>query len=205
MMNRPSEMSREEFVSLFGGIYEHSAWVAESVWERGITVEQDSPGGLARIMAEVVAGASLERRMQLIRAHPELASKASLAGELTEDSQAEQAGAGLDRCSPEELHRLRELNAAYGKRFGFPFIVAVRGLSRQDILRCMESRLASDYADELAEALRQIDRIASLRLAAHPLWQAAKPAESASEPAAESPVVPAAEPRESVLQEALPK
>jgi 2-oxo-4-hydroxy-4-carboxy-5-ureidoimidazoline decarboxylase len=172
MTIRPSEMSKDEFVSVFGGVYEHSAWVAEAVWEQGLSGELDSPEGLARAMANVVARANLESRMELIRAHPELASKAALAGELTEDSREEQAGAGLDRCSPEELHRLRELNDAYGKRFGFPFIVAVRGLTRQDILRCLESRLNSDYADEVAEALRQIDRIASLRLVAHPLWQA---------------------------------
>jgi len=162
----PSQTDREAFVARFGGVYEHSPWVAEAVWDAGLGSEHDTVAGLAEAMAAAVAGASRERQLALIRAHPDLAGRAAIAGDLTGASRAEQAGAGLGRCTPEEYRRFQELNAAYRRRFGFPFIIAVAGLSRQDILPTFGARLGNTPEAEFAEALRQIDKIARLRLAA---------------------------------------
>ena len=108
--------------------------------------------------------APMEQQLALIRAHPQLAGKAAIRGELTDASTREQKGAGLDQCSPEEFARLHALNAAYEEKFGFPFIIAVRGHTRGSIIDAMEQRLANDPMTEHAEALRQISRIARLRL-----------------------------------------
>jgi OHCU decarboxylase len=117
-------------------------------------------------MAGVLAGADREAKFALIRAHPDLAGKAAVAGDLTADSASEQAGAGLDRCSPEEFARFQDLNAAYKGKFGFPFIIAVRGLGRTEILDAFERRIANDPEAEFATAIEQINRIARMRLAA---------------------------------------
>ncbi|MDB5802501.1 MAG: decarboxylase [Rhodocyclales bacterium] len=102
--------------------------------------------------------------MKLARAHPELAGKAAVRGELTEESTREQAGARLDACSPAEFERLQQLNAAYREKFGFPFIIAVRGLDRTQIIEQFSTRVLNDNEAEFQEALRQIERIAALRL-----------------------------------------
>lgn len=169
-MHKLAALTRDEFVAQFGGIYEHSAWVAESVWDLGRVPAEDTPEALAQAMALVVANAGTEQQLALILEHPELAGKAACAGDLTDHSREEQSGAGLDRCTQEEWRRLQHLNQSYRDRFGFPFIVAVRGMSRQDILNTLESRLKANREEEFREALRQIDRIAELRLAAHPVW-----------------------------------
>lgn len=163
---RPSQLDRSAFVATFGDIYEHSPWVAERAWEAGLASDQDSPAGLAATMGEVLRSASVERQLEVIRAHPDLAGKAALAGELTDDSTREQAGAGLDQCSPEELARFERLNAAYKAKFGFPFVMAVKGNDRHDILTAFETRLDNDPAEERRTAVEQINRIALLRLEA---------------------------------------
>jgi len=150
-------MSKAEFLAKFGPVYEASPWVAEGVWP-------DPPAdreGLAKAMAAVVDAAPREKKLALIRAHPELASRARMA----DASVKEQAGAGLDQCSPEEFEAFQRLNAAYNARFGFPFIVAVKGLTRADILAAFEARLANDPETEFATAIAQIHRIAGFRLA----------------------------------------
>jgi OHCU decarboxylase len=154
------------FVEHFGAIYEHSRWVAEEVW---VDLEGDLAttfGALAVAMAHAVASASEDSKLQLLRSHPELASKAALAGDLTEASNREQSGAGLDRCSPAELAQIQKLNADYGDKFGFPFIIAVTGLTRNEIIAAMAKRMLNSHDEELAEALHQVDRIAQIRLAA---------------------------------------
>ena len=163
---RPSQLDRSAFVATFGDIYEHSPWVAERAWEAGLASDQDSPAGLAAAMGEVLRSASVEHQLEVIRAHPDLAGKAALAGELTDDSTREQAGAGLDQCSPEELARFERLNAAYKAKFGFPFVMAVKGNDRHDILTAFETRLDNDPAEERRTAVEQINRIALLRLEA---------------------------------------
>ena len=117
-------------------------------------------------MAQIVDAADDDAKLALLRAHPELAGRLAVAGALTADSTAEQASAGLDRCTPEEFAEFHRLNERYNARFGFPFIVAVRGLSRQDILAAFRARTGNDRETEFATALRQVHRIARLRLEA---------------------------------------
>ncbi len=157
-------MERAEFVGRYGGIYEHSPWVAEAVARRA--AELTTPDGIADAMAEVVDDAPREKKLALIRAHPDLAGKAQIAGELTADSTAEQASAGLDRCTPDEYARFKELNDRYREKFGFPFVMAVRGSSRQDILAAFERRLKNDPPTEFETAINEIHKIARLRIEA---------------------------------------
>lgn len=158
-----NQASATDFVAALGGIYEHSPWVAEAVLAQRPFVSLD---GLTQAMAEAVAHADHARQLALIRAHPQLAGKAAVANELTEASQREQRGAGLDRCTPEEFALLTALNAAYEARFDFPFILAVAGHTRDSILAALKQRLTNAPDEEFDEALRQIDRIAALRLQA---------------------------------------
>ena len=156
-------LSLEEFVQLLGGVFEHSPWVASQAWEhRPFASGED----LHAAMCAQVDSAGTDAKLALIRAHPQLAGKAAIRGELTEASASEQEGAGLDRCSPEEYRLLHELNARYEQRFGFPFILAVRGHTRESILAALAARMENSREAEFDEALRQIGRIAELRLAA---------------------------------------
>ena len=155
-------MTEQEFLRRFGGMYEHSAWVAEEAAMIVGNVEDIEV--IATGMADCVDNATEERQLELIRAHPDLAGKAAVAGELTEDSSAEQASAGLDRCSPEEYERFQALNHAYHDRFDFPFVMAVRDRSRSEILAAFETRLNNDYDEEFETALAEIHKIARLRL-----------------------------------------
>jgi len=153
-----------DFVARYGGVYEHSKWVAqeaEPIVGIGAGTEQ-----IAEAMRHCVDRASIDRQLVLIKAHPDLAGRAAVAGALTEDSSEEQARAGLDRCTRDEFDRLQELNAAYRRRFGFPFVMAVRNSSRRDILETFETRLGNDYDTEFDTALQEIHKIARLRLTA---------------------------------------
>lgn len=152
----------EWFVARLGGIYEHSPWVAERVC--GLRPFA-STAALHAAMCAAVAAASEDEQLQLIRAHPQLASRAAIRGELTESSNREQSGAGLTQCSEQEFALLTRLNADYQQRFGFPFIIAVRGHDRSSIIAAMQARLQREYAAERAEALQQIGRIGEFRLA----------------------------------------
>lgn len=161
----PARMSKTTFVDNFGSIYEHSPWVAERCWETGIGTQYDELEVLATSMASVLAQASDSEKLKLIRAHPDLAGKAARQGALTSDSSDEQASAGLDQCTEEELARFQQLNEAYKAKFDFPFIMAVRGSNRHEILAGFEERLPNNYATEVARALSEINKIALLRLA----------------------------------------
>ncbi len=163
---RPSTLDRAAFIDAYGGIYEHSPWVAAAVFDAGLGAGDDEAGALAGRMAQVVDTADDEAKLALLRAHPELAGRLAVSGELTADSTAEQASAGLDRCTPEEFAEFHTLNGRYNERFGFPYIIAVRGLSRQDILSAFRSRADSDRETEFATALQQVHCIARLRLEA---------------------------------------
>lgn len=151
-----------EFVNRFGAIYEHSAWVAEEA--ASVTTEIDDIEKLATLMADCVDNASTSRQLELIRAHPDLAGKAQVAGELTEESTSEQASAGLDQCSVEEYERFQVLNTAYHEKFGFPFVMAVKNSGRDEILGAFSDRLKNDPATEFETALAEIHKIARLRL-----------------------------------------
>lgn len=154
-------MSASAFSDRLGSIYEHSPWVARRAWRMRPFSSVDA---LHAAMEHVVNEADATERLALIRAHPELAGRLAVAGQLTDASRSEQASAGLDRCTPQEFARLQELNGAYREKFGFPFIVAVRGLSRADIIERMSARLANSPEQELAACMREIGRIARLRL-----------------------------------------
>jgi 2-oxo-4-hydroxy-4-carboxy-5-ureidoimidazoline decarboxylase len=154
-------MDRETFARALGFAFELSPWVVEEAWPKRPFADRDT---LHAAMMASLRAASPEARLALVRAHPELAGKAAIAGELTAESRAEQAGAGLDRLTPAEFARFHELNSAYGARFGHPFIICVRLNDKGSILSAMERRLGSTPGDELAEAITQIGLISRLRL-----------------------------------------
>ena len=155
-------LSRPEFVRMFAGIFEHSPWVAEAAFDRG---PFGSRAELHQAMVAIVENATLDRQLALIRTHPDLAGRAALAGELTLASTGEQASAGLDRLTQDELDRFHRLNDAYRQRFGFPFVMAVKGAGKQAILAGFEERLDNGVEAERARALQEIARIAAFRLA----------------------------------------
>ena len=150
------------FVDALGWLYEHSPWVMTRAWAARpfADVEAVHAAALAALDA-----ASAEDRLALIRAHPELAGKAAIARDLTAASASEQAGAGLDRLTPDEFARFGDLNAAYGARFAFPFIICARLNDKVSILAAMERRLGHTQEEEVAEAIVQIGLIGRLRLA----------------------------------------
>lgn len=158
-----SRLAQDAFVARLEGIFEHSPWIAERAWSAGPFASIDA---LHAAMCLVVDTAAPAEQLGLICAHPELAGKEAEAGTLTAASTREQRGAGLDQCSVEELQRLRELNAAYRARFGFPFVIAVKGLTRHQILDAMANRLGNDRDTEFQACLAQIARIGRFRLEA---------------------------------------
>src|SRR5277367_1029570 len=160
---KPSRLTRTLFVERFGGVYEHSPWVAAAAYDAGLK-SADTAEGLARALAATATRATTEQKRALIEAHPDLAGRLAAAKALTTDSTREQASAGLDRLTPEELRQFSELNDAYRTRFGFPFIMAVKGKSTADILAAFHARLANNADAETTTALAEIDRIAALRL-----------------------------------------
>ncbi len=160
----PGTLDREGFLARYGGVYEHSPWIAGAVWDEGAA--SDDVATLAGAMAARVEAAGEEAQLALLRAHPDLAGKLAVRGGLTVESTSEQAGAGLDHCSPEEFEEFQRLNDAYKTRFGFPFILAVKGYDRAGILEAFRRRVGHDRATELREALDQVHRIARLRLRA---------------------------------------
>ena len=158
--------STADFVALLDGTYEHSPWIAERA---AAARPFATPAALKVALARVVREASVDEQLGLIRAHPELAGKAAVAGELTAESTNEQQKAGLTACTPAEFAKLQQLNADYNTRFGWPFILAVRGprgtgFTRQEIIATFERRLRAHPDVERAECLRQIHRIAEIRL-----------------------------------------
>lgn len=151
----------EAFAAAFGGIFEHSPWVAQRAFAAGPFAGVDA---LHAAMLQVLHDAPRAEQLALLRAHPELAGRAAIRGELTADSTQEQSGAGLDRCSPEEFAQITALNARYNATFGFPFIIAVKGLDREAILREFARRAGNAPDAEFAEALKQVARITRFRL-----------------------------------------
>jgi N-carbamoyl-L-amino-acid hydrolase len=158
--------TRADFVALLDGVYEHSPWIAERAWAAR---PFESLAALKHALVQAVRSADREARLGLIRAHPELAGKAMVAKTLTSESTHEQGRAGLSECTPQEFERIQRLNAAYNDRFGFPFVLAVRGprgtgLTRAQIIAAFERRIENHPDYEFAEALRNIHRIAEIRL-----------------------------------------
>lgn len=156
-----NSFDRAQFVNRLGFVFEQSPWIAEQAWDA--RPFRDRPH-LHRAMVEVVDRAPIEQQIALIRAHPDLAGKAAIAGELTAESTREQSGAGLDRLTPDEYVHFTELNQAYRDRFGFPFVICVREHTKAGILAAFENRLNHDRNREIATALAEIATIANLRL-----------------------------------------
>lgn len=161
---KPTEMVRDEFVSCFADIYEHSPWVAESVFDSGLDPDDDHIESLHLKMSTALLNAAESKQLDLINAHPDLAGRAAINGELTAASTAEQAGAGIDQCSEEEFAKFTTYNNSYKSRFNFPFIMAVKGANRYQILESFEMRLGNDSETEFVTALNEINKIALFRL-----------------------------------------
>jgi N-carbamoyl-L-amino-acid hydrolase len=165
-LDQINSASRQEAARLLDGLYEHSPWIAEQA------LEQRPFRSLAQLkyaMTEVLTRAGREAQLKLIRAHPELAGKAMISKTLTAESTQEQSKAGLTDCTAEEFAKIQQLNADYNAKFGWPFILAVRGprgvgLSKSQIIETFERRLHSHPDFELAECLRNIHRIVEIRL-----------------------------------------
>ncbi len=161
---RPSAMSRARFVEMFGGVFEHSPWIAEQAHGLELGPTHDTATGVHAALTRVFRAASEEDRLAVLKAHPDLAGKLAAAERLTEASTAEQASAGLDALYDDERAEFEALNAEYTERFGFPFIIAVRDHDKASILQAFRTRSAQDRDKEFREACRQVERIAELRL-----------------------------------------
>ncbi len=150
-------MDHAAFIDALGWIFEHSPWVADRAWTHR---PFPSHAALHQAMLREVEAATPEEKTALLRAHPDLGTRARI----SQASTGEQAGAGLDRLTPDEFERLNRLNAAYRDKFGFPFLYAVKGSTKYDILQALEQRLDNPPEQEYPEALRQVYRIAEFRL-----------------------------------------
>ena len=154
-------MDRATFAARLGAIYEHSPWVADEVWPQRPFA---SLAELHSAMQQAVLRAEPGKQLQLVRAHPQLLGRLARQEHLTAASRHEQAASGLDRCAADELDSLRRLNGAYQDKFGFPFVIAVRGLDTAQIIARMTARLSNGAEQELKTCLHEIGRIARFRL-----------------------------------------
>ena len=161
---RASQMDKATFVARFGGVFEHSPWMAERAWALELGPAHDTAAGVLSALARIFRSASREERLGVLKAHPDLAGKLAQAKRLTADSTAEQASAALDALTDEERATFERLNAAYTAKHGFPFIIAVRDNTKASILAAFEARIANDTDAEFATACAQVERIAELRL-----------------------------------------
>ncbi|NDW52731.1 allantoinase PuuE [Aliiroseovarius sp. PrR006] len=161
---KPSEMDKDTFVAEFGGVFEHSPWIAEGAFGLELGPTHDTAAGVHNALARVFRSASEEARLGVLVAHPDLAGKLAAAGRLTAESTAEQAGAGLDMLTDEERATFTKLNEAYTAKHGFPFIIAVKDNTKPSIMDAFNRRIDNDRDTEFAEACRQVERIAELRL-----------------------------------------
>jgi len=154
-------LSPEQFVAIFGDVAEHSPWVAEKAAEERPFPD---PGAVTEAFVDAVLSAGDPEKLALIRAHPDLAGRLAVAGDLADASRREQASAGLDRLSAEEFERFSALNSAYREKFRFPFILAIKGADKHDILRAFEDRIGNDPESEFANAIRQVAQIVAFRI-----------------------------------------
>ena len=163
-IERPSKMTKDRFVSLYGGIFEHSAWIAERAFELELGPAHDCAAGVHNALCRMFRSATEDERLGVLLAHPDLAGKLAAAGRLTAESTSEQASAGLNMLTDEERETFTALNSDYVAKHGFPFIIAVRDHDKASILAAFKRRINNDRATEFAEACRQVERIAEFRL-----------------------------------------
>ncbi|WP_293267614.1 2-oxo-4-hydroxy-4-carboxy-5-ureidoimidazoline decarboxylase [Neptunomonas sp.] len=162
----PSTMTKASFIEHFKDIYEHSPWMAERAYAHLSSINADDIRHLHQLMSDVLLNTSKSQQLTLINAHPDLAGKAAISRELTASSSSEQAGAGIHECSPQEFARFTELNKMYKTKFNFPFIMAVKGSNRLQILDAFEIRIHNDVETEFKQAITEINKIALFRLEA---------------------------------------
>ncbi|MEZ8097367.1 MAG: allantoinase PuuE [Amylibacter sp.] len=162
--NRPSKMNRENFIDLYGGIFEHSAWIADNAYDYELSYAHDTATGLHNALCRAFRSAPKELRLKVLRAHPDLAGKLAQAKRLTSESTSEQASAGMDSLTDNERKIFTQLNLTYVKKHGFPFIIAVRDHNKASILSAFKTRINNDGDTEFLEACKQVERIAEFRL-----------------------------------------
>jgi OHCU decarboxylase len=162
--NRPSKMNREGFIDLYGGIFEHSAWIADNAYDYELSYAHDTATGLHNALCRAFRSAPKELRLKVLRAHPDLAGKLAQAKRLTSESTSEQASAGMDSLTDNERKIFTQLNLTYVKKHGFPFIIAVRDHNKASILSAFKTRINNDGDTEFLEACKQVERIAEFRL-----------------------------------------
>ena len=156
-----NSLAQDDFVRLIGPVFEHSPWIADAAWERRPFANLDQ---LHRALCQTVAAAGQEKQLALIRAHPDLVGRAALAGTLTAASTGEQASAGLNQLSPEEVALFQQHNRAYQEKFGFPFVICARLNKKEAIVSAFPVRLSHSREEEIKTALEEIYKIAYLRL-----------------------------------------
>jgi len=159
MINKINKLSKSEFVKVFANIFENAIWIAEKLYNQK---PFDNFEALSSKMLNIFETATKEKQLKILRDHPDLANKTKISS-LTPDSLKEQIGSGLDQCSEEEFNEFKKLNDSY-KKFGFPFILAVKGKTKTEILNNFKARIYSDPETEFNEAIKQVKQIASLRL-----------------------------------------
>jgi chitin deacetylase len=163
-MERPSAMAKDRFIARFGGIFEHSPWIAERAHDLELGPAHDSATGLHNALTRIFRSATDAERLAVLCAHPDLAGKLAAAKRLTPESTAEQASAALDALTDAERAQFQQLNTDYVAKHGFPFIIAVRDNTKDSILAAFTTRIAHSTATEFATACAQVERIAELRL-----------------------------------------
>jgi OHCU decarboxylase len=161
---RPTQLPKADFIKRFGSIFEHSPWIAERAYDLELGPAHNNEIGIHNALCRMFRSASHAERLGVLNAHPDLAGKLAAAKRLTPESTSEQSGAGLDALTDDERSTFQRLNALYVERHGFPFIIAVRDNNKQTILASFERRIANDSTTEFAEACKQVERIAELRL-----------------------------------------
>ena len=159
MINKINKLTESEFTKVFANIFENASWIAEKLYKQKPFISYEE---LSIKMINIFESSSKEKKLEILNAHPDLADKAKIAL-LTPDSKKEQNSAGLDECSEEEFNEFKNLNSTY-KKFGFPFILAVKGKNKKEILNNFRKRVNSDSEIEFEEAIKQVKKIASLRL-----------------------------------------
>ena len=160
MINKINKLAKSEFIKVFGNIFESSSWIAEKLYK---LKPFDNFEDLSTKILDIFENTAKENHIKILKAHPDLANKTKI-GSLTADSKNEQNSAGLDKCTPEEFDEFQNLNFKYKKKFGFPFIFAVKDKSKLEILANFRKRISCDINIEFEEAKKQVKKIASLRL-----------------------------------------
>ncbi len=160
MLNKINELSKTEFTEVFGNIFENASWIAERLYSQKPFENFED---LSKKMISIFEESNNQNKLKIIISHPDLADQTKI-GFLTPDSNKEQSSVGLDQCTKIEFNEFKNLNLKYKKKFAFPFIVAVKGKKKSEILVNFKKRLLSDKESEFNEAIKQVKKIASLRL-----------------------------------------